>query len=343
MADTQRAAEGSAEGAAEGAAPPVTPPVTQPATQTVPISKMLHGVDVSSAQGGPATWRSTAGKITWAGVKLTEFQPGGVRYVNPDAGADWAYLRQQKLGRIAYMFAHPSVGPQDSVNFFISELRGLGLLDTDGVMLDLEQTDGLGPAAVSAWAVRVMANLKESLHRTPILYTYLDFGFGGNTAGLGKYPLWISDPSSPAGKPQVPPPWAGWAIHQYVASGEIDRNLANFATVKAMQEAFGAAPPPPGPKKGNLGGAITGGVTAVRWNDGSIVVAGIDGLGHVAVRRFDGGTGEWGVWWNPTGTTKAVGQPGLVSWGAGNGQLFFATDSGDVMELATENAGKTWQ
>jgi lysozyme len=328
---------------AQPAPEPSKQPATQPATGTVPISKMLHGVDVSSAQGAPSSWRAIGGKISWAGVKLTEFQPGGVRYVNPDAAADWAYLRQQKLGRIAYLFAHPSVGPQDSVNFFLSELNGLGLLDTDGIMLDLEQTDGLGPGAVSAWAVKVMANLEESLHRKPILYTYLDFAFGGNTAGLGKYPLWISDPSSPAGRPQVPSPWTTWAIHQYVASGDIDRDLANFATVKAMQEAFGAAPPPPSPKTGNLGGAIIGGVTAVRWGDGSMVVAGIDGLGHVAVRRFDGTTGEWGVWWNPAGTTKAVGQPGLVSWGAGNGQLFFATESGAVTELATEDAGKTWR
>ncbi len=196
---------------------------------------------------------------------------------------------------------------------------------------------------MSAWAVQVMAGLEKSLKRTPILYTYLDFAFSGNTAGLGKYPLWISDPSSQAGKPRVPAPWTNWAIHQYVASGEIDRDLANFATVKDMQEAFGAAAPPPAPKTGNLGGAISGGVTAARWSDGSMVIAGVDGLGHVAIRRFDGSTSKWGVWWNPAGTTKAAGQPGLVSWGTGNGQLFFATDSGAVMELATENTGKSWR
>ncbi len=314
----------------------------QPAADSVPISKMLRGADVSSAQGAPATWRSAAGSISWAGVKLTELQPGGVRYVNPDAAADWHYLGSAKLGRIAYLFAHPSVDPQDSVDFFVAELRGLGLLETDGIMLDLEQTDGLGPGAVSTWAVRVMTSLEKTLHRTPILYTYLDFASSGNTVGLGKYPLWISDPSSPAGMPKVPPPWTSWAIHQYATSGEIDRDLANFATVKAMQEAFGVAPAPPGPKTGNLGGAITGGVTAVRWDDGSMVVAGVDGLGHVAVRRFDGATAQWGVWWNPMGTTKAVGQPGLVAWEKGNGQLFFAVESGAVMEMATEDAGKTW-
>jgi GH25 family lysozyme M1 (1,4-beta-N-acetylmuramidase) len=309
----------------------------------VPIAEMLHGVDVSSAQGVPADWRANAGAITWAAVKLTELQPGGIRYINPDAATDWAYVAQRKLGRIAYLFAHPSVGVKDTVEFFLGELNGLGLLPADGIMLDLEQTDNLGPAAVSSWAVQVMASLEKSLGRTPILYTYLDFAYSGNTAGLGKYPLWISDPSSPPGKPRVPPPWKTWMIHQYVASGVIDRDLANFATVKAMQDVIGVPPTPPKPQKGNLGGSVTTDVTAVRWGDGSIVVAGIDGLSHVTVKRYDGETGKWGVWWNPTGTTKAVGAPGLLAWGNGFGQLYFATANGEVMELGTEDFGKTWQ
>lgn len=314
-----------------------------PGIATVPIAKMIHGVDVASFQGEPTNWRSDASNIKWAAVKLTELQPNNVRYVNPYATDDWAYVGRQKLGRIAYMFAHPSVGPADSVQFFLSELRGLGLLNTDGIMLDLEQTDGLGPAQVSSWAVEVMALLAKNLKRTPILYTYLSFAFEGNCAGLGKYPLWISDPSSPMGKPVVPGPWKTWTIHQYSTSGVIDLDVANFATVKAMQEVFGVpVPPPPKPEKGNLGGSVTGGVAAVRWDDGSIVVAGLDGLDHVQVRRFDGGSKTWGVWWNPAGTTKAVGPPALVSWGESYGQLFFAIDSGDVMEFATEDTGKSW-
>jgi lysozyme len=309
----------------------------------LPISKMIHGVDVSSNQGAPSNWRSETGKIQWAAVKLTELQPGNIRYVNPDAPADWAYVARQKLGRIAYLFAHPSVSASDTVDFFIAELKSLGYTDADGIMLDLEQTDGLGAAQVNTWAVDVMASLKKSLNRTPILYTYLSFAYAGNTAGLGKYPLWISDPSSPAGKPVVPAPWTNWAIHQYSTSGVIDRDIANFATVKAMQQAFGVAASPPKPHTGNLGGSVSGGVAAVRWGDGSIVVAGLDGLSHVQVKRYDGPTGTWGVWWNPAGTTKAIGPPALVSWDESYGQLFFAVESGEVMEFATQDAGKSWQ
>src|SRR5580658_4071179 len=114
------------------------------AAASVPISKMLPGVDVSGYQGEPGSWRSAAGPVKWVAVKLTELEPGDVRYVNPDAAGDWAYVAsQKKLGRIGYLFAHPSVSPQDTVEFFISELKALGLADTDGIMLDFETTDGL--------------------------------------------------------------------------------------------------------------------------------------------------------------------------------------------------------
>ena len=83
----------------------------------------LPGCDVSSFQGPPADWKTAAGKIRWAGVKITELEPGGTRYVNPDAAADWAFLKQQKMGRIAYLFGHPSVSAAESVAFFAAELE----------------------------------------------------------------------------------------------------------------------------------------------------------------------------------------------------------------------------
>ena len=305
---------------------------------------MIRGVDVSGFQGPPGAWHAAAGAIRWVGVKLTELQPGNIEYVNPDAPADWAYVAEQNLGRIGYLFGHPSVSSAATVSFFAAEIRALGLRDTDGIMLDLEVTDGLAPGQVNAWAEMVMANLRRTFSRMPILYTFISFAEAGNTSGLGKYPLWIADPSSPPGQPVVPAPWTTWAIHQYSTSAPIDRDVADFDTVAAMQEAFGVTPSPvPQPHTGYLGGSVVSGVTAMRWGDGSMVVAGIDGLRHIAIRRFDGPTGKWGVWWNPTGTTKAAGPPGLVSWGEGFGQLFYATEHGAVIELATEDSGKTWK
>src|SRR5215472_14875034 len=231
--------------------------------------KTIRGVDVSSFQGPPGAWQGQARGVKWVAVKLTELQPNDVPFINPDAPADWAFVGSKKLGRIAYMFGHPSVSPKKSVALLAGELKRLGVRDTDGIMLDLEVTDGLSPAKVSAWARAVMAELRKEFGRTPFLYTFIDFAREGNTSGLEKYPLWISDPSSPAGHPVVPPPWKDWVIHQYSISAPIDRDVAKFANVAAMQQALGTAPPPPKPGHGDLDGSIVSGVTAIRWGDGS--------------------------------------------------------------------------
>ena len=301
--------------------------------------KTIRGVDVSSFQGPPGTWQGQARGVKWVAVKLTELQPNDVPFINPDAPADWAFVGSKKLGRIAYMFGHPSVSAKKSVALFAGELKRLGVHDTDGLMLDLEVTDGLSPAKVSAWARAVMAELRKEFGRTPFLYTFIDFAREGNTSGLEKYPLWISDPSSPAGHPVVPPPWKDWTIHQYSTSGAIDRDVAKFATVAAMQGEMGAPPPP---EHADLGGKVVSGVTATRWADGSMLIAGINHNSQVVVKRFNGTTRKWGIWWPPTGNVKAVGPPGLVSWGESFGQLFYATADGHVHEIGTQDKGKTW-
>jgi lysozyme len=208
----------------------------------------VQGVDVSSFQGAPASWAKNAGAIQWAAVKITELQPPGsapVRYTNPDAAADWAYLKQHGLVRVAYLFGHPSVNAAATVSFFAEQLGALGVDDGDAVALDHEVTDGLRPAAVSAWAVSVLGDLRTTFDRMPLIYTYLSFATEGNCAGLGTYPLWMSDPSSPAGHPRVPAPWQTWALHQYATSGNIDRDVSSYATPAAMRAALGKGAPVP--------------------------------------------------------------------------------------------------
>jgi len=106
-----------------------------------------------------------------------------------------------------------------------------------------------------------------------------------------------------------------------------------------MQGEMGAPPPP---EHADLGGKVVSGVTATRWADGSMLIAGINHNSQVVVKRFNGTTRKWGIWWPPTGNVKAVGPPGLVSWGESFGQLFYATADGHVHEIGTQDKGKTW-
>jgi lysozyme len=212
------------------------------------VASGLPGVDVSSFQGAPAQWRAEAGDIAWAAVKITELS--SIAYVNPDAAADWAYLKQRGLVRVAYAFGHPGTSAAASASFFAGQLAALGVEDGDAVALDLEVTDGLGPAAVAAWARAVMAALARAFGRAPLLYTFRSFAGAGNCEGLAPYPLWISDPDHPAGHPQIPAPWTSWAIHQFSISGGIDRDFAGWLTPAAMRAALGrpgAVHPPAAP------------------------------------------------------------------------------------------------
>jgi hypothetical protein len=203
----------------------------------------IRGVDVASFQGAPGQWKGDPGAagISWAGVKFTELQPGQTAldaYGNPDAKADWDWLWEHKLGRIAYLFAHPSTSVPATVAAFKAMTDKLGLEPHDGVAVDLEVTDGLSPAAVASWARELMAELAKLYGRKIILYTYQDFIVAGNCDGLQGCLLWIASITT-AGLPAVPHPFTNWFAQQYVTTGTIDQDVAHYSSLAAMQAAMG--------------------------------------------------------------------------------------------------------
>jgi GH25 family lysozyme M1 (1,4-beta-N-acetylmuramidase) len=315
---------------------PTTDSAPGAGTDASAAAKLLHGVDVAVFQGDPSSWAPHAGDIDWGAVKLTELEPKNVRYVNPDAAADWSWLAQQAKGRIAYLFGHPSVSASDTVSFFVSELTGLGLNDTDGIALDLETNDGLAAADVASWAHAVLTQLESSLQRRPLVYTYIDFAAAGNCAGLGDYPLWIADPSHPAGSPQVPLPWRAWAIHQYATVDNLDRDVADYSSKAAMVSALGKQSAP-APK--SLGGDMVSAVASARWPDGQTVVAGLGKDGYVQVTRWD--NTSWSGW-KAVSPSRSTAAPGLLAWPSGQGRLFYVDESGAVIEMDTTDSGRTW-
>lgn len=309
-------------------------------------------MDVASFQGQPAHWAGPAGDIAWAAVKFTELQPSGHAYVNPDAAADWAFLKQRGLGRIAYMFGHPSVSVKATVIQFVAEVLTCGLEDGDGVCLDLEVTDGQPAHAVAAWAGQVMSLLQSRLGRQPLLYTYRSFAAEGNCAGLGGYPLWIADPSAPApGKPRVPVPWRTWLIHQYAISGGLDRDIAAVPAWAQVAAVLGSHRQQPardtkGPVMRDLGGGLataTGTALAMaRWDNGVTVLAGVRADGSLVTRRWTK-KDRWGPWRPQTAADGPVASgPVLCVWGTAAGRLAYVSPGGHVIELTTGDSGVTW-
>ncbi len=163
----------------------------------------IKGVDLASFQGEPGQWSKLPGAqgIHWAAVKFTEVSPQFGVGENPDAKDDWDYLFEHKLGRVAYLFAHPSISIQATIGPFKAMTDRLGLLPDDGICVDLEVTDGMSPAAVAAWAQELFANLARIYGRRPLLYTFVNFIEAGNCHGLEVYHA--------GGHGQAPVPYGG--------------------------------------------------------------------------------------------------------------------------------------
>ena len=110
------------------------------------------------------------------------------------------------------------------------------------------------------------ADVQQATGHTPIVYTFLSFAQQGNCAGLGHYPLWIAEPSAPAGRPVVPRPWLTWKFHQYgttrVGTNTVDVNVFNGDTA-ALKSSPTQHHPHPRRRADVQSGSLNNGASAV--------------------------------------------------------------------------------
>lgn len=217
------------------------------------------GVDVSNFQPS-FDWQAERGRISFAFIKATE----GTTFTDPDFATNWRQAKAVGLVRGAYHFANPKNPAADEVSSFLSVVRAQGLRRGDLLALDLEVTDGLPPSQVAGYAQAWCAGVARATGHTPVVYTFLSFAQQGNCAGLGRYPLWIAEPSAPPGRPSVPGPWTTWAFHQYgttlVGSNTVDVDV--FHGDAAALRAF--AGPSPIPQEDDVqSGILSNGASAV--------------------------------------------------------------------------------
>ena len=219
------------------------------------------GIDLSSFQPS-FDWAAEKGQISFAFIKATE----GVTITDPTFAANWQAAKALGIVRGAYHFAHPKNGAANESRAFLATVRAHGLQAGDLLALDLETSDGLSPARVAEYARNWCADVHQATGHTPIVYTFLSFAEQGNCAGLGHYPLWIAEPSAPAGRPVVPRPWSTWKFHQYgttqVGSNTVDVNVFNGDTA-ALKKFANPAPPAPKEEAEVQSGSLNNGASAV--------------------------------------------------------------------------------
>ncbi|MBE1585038.1 glycoside hydrolase family 25 protein [Nonomuraea angiospora] len=171
---------------------------------------------------GPVDWAGhAAAGVSFAFARATE----GGDSIDKLFERNWTGLRESRIVRGAYHCARPGGDPIGQARHFLAAIdEAGGLRAGDLVALDLETDDGLRPEQVARHARRWCHHVERHGGVRPFVHTFRAFARGGHCAGLGEYPLWIAAPDKPRGEPAVPPPWRGWAVHQYVHS-PLDRNV----------------------------------------------------------------------------------------------------------------------
>ncbi|MCW2601570.1 MAG: glycoside hydrolase, family 25 [Frankiales bacterium] len=322
-------------------ASPTPVPTRTPTPTPTPTAKPA-GPDVASYQhpsGAAISWAAVkkAGE-SFAFVKASE----GASYDNPYYAADAAGARQAGLIVGAYHFGRPgsSASAAAQARHLVSVA---GLARTDGTLplvLDLEDSGGLSPAALQAWTNQFLSTAQALTGRRPVLYTYVSFWRYqmGNDTRFAPYPLWearyASHWDSIGG-------WKSPTFWQYTSSatisgvrGAVDRSLflSSRAALTTLSQGSKASAPTQhiGPPRGvtSLGASILDGVLRAGYappvDNGGARVTGSDvqllrGSTVVKSWHFTSGRGSVVLQGLSSGVTyqlrvRAVNSQGAGSW-----------------------------
>lgn len=205
------------------AKPPQPRPTSTPTPVPTPTPAFVDGIDVSYHQG-TIDWRQVAA----AGKRFA--------FVRASAGtltADSAYAANHHGARAAglavgsYHFANPDTAVNDAGNEASWFLRNAVIASGDLVpVLDFETSNGLDPAALTAWAQTWLSQVSLATGVRPIIYTTPKFWMTSMVdtdwfAKNGYTVLWVahwttsSEPWVPAGG------WGGngWSFWQHSSTG----------------------------------------------------------------------------------------------------------------------------
>jgi GH25 family lysozyme M1 (1,4-beta-N-acetylmuramidase) len=174
-----------------------------------PPSRTLDGVDVSHYQRRIDIPRGQAAGVRFMYAKTTE----GDGWKDGTYRAKMLQARRAGIPFGSYHFARPDLG--DAAVEAKHFLKHADIRAGDMVpMLDLESTEGLGPADLTRWVGRWVATVERELARKglvckPIIYTRFPLG---DTFGCM---LWVARYSTALLAPVIPKPWARAAIWQH--------------------------------------------------------------------------------------------------------------------------------
>jgi GH25 family lysozyme M1 (1,4-beta-N-acetylmuramidase) len=239
------------------AAPPATPPTATPASPangTAPVRGLLHGLDVSYAQGMAIDWDA----VHRSG--LAEFVYARATYAanpandDPNFGRNHDECKRLGIPFGAYHFFRFTVPAADQAAHFLSAIDGR--TGTLCPAVDVEELSGRGDSVaqmIESLSAFIGA-VEKALGRAMLIYTNRNTwntALGGSDAFAG-HRLWVANiTEEPDTPPAMPAGFPDWTIHQYSSTGRIPATDGSFGNVDlnvlkgplANIEA-GLAPPP---------------------------------------------------------------------------------------------------
>lgn len=180
---------------------------------------MIQGIDVSYAQP-PADWA----RVRAAGISFAYIRHGYRLRTDTMWRRHATAAAAVGLPCGAYHFAYVDHDPYDEVSRFIDD----GAVDAPGLTLrpalDIETSNNAPASLTEYWARTWIEEVEKRCGVTPLLYTYPSFWLG--LGPLARVPFWRDIPLWIAHygvtKPNIPAPWAEYAIWQWSGSGQVD-------------------------------------------------------------------------------------------------------------------------
>jgi lysozyme len=186
-----------------------------------PDGDIVQGIDVSVWQQD-VNWYAVAGD----GIKFAFARASYGTSKDTYFDQNWAGMKAAGLVRGAYQYWLPGDDPIAQAQ---AMLDIMGPLET-GVLppvVDVEQTDGLGPAELTSRLTSWLQHVEAAIGRKPIIYSGKYFWQDNvQTDAFIEYPLWI--PNYSLDCPDLPNGyWADWHFFQYTSTGSVSGVAGN--------------------------------------------------------------------------------------------------------------------
>ena len=190
-----------------------------PAEEVCADGEVLFGIDISHWQGA-VDWNAAANDgVSFAIVRVSD----GLGTVDDWFDVNLPASRAAGLPTGVYQFFRPSQDPIAQADLLIAGIQDHGgLLPGDlPPVIDVEDTGGLGPAAVAAAVGQWIDHVEAEFGVTPIIYSGKYFWQDNvQSSAYASYPLWAPHYTSNA-CPNIANQWTDWVIWQYSDAGSV--------------------------------------------------------------------------------------------------------------------------